>query len=76
MNAIAGSAAIDADNMVKGTVYYDGITAVKSGKTAAEVKKAEQTPTEPSEPDVPVEPSTPPAAVCTRTVIRTGEQQW
>ena len=45
--------------MVKGTVYYDGITAVKSGKTAAEVKKAEQTPTEPSEPDVPVEPSTP-----------------
>lgn len=59
VNAIAGSAAIDADNMVKGTVYYDGITAVKSGKTAAEVKKAEQTPTEPSEPDVPVEPSTP-----------------
>ena len=40
VNAIAGSAAIDADNMVKGTVYYDGITAVKSGKTAAEVKKA------------------------------------
>lgn len=59
VNAIAGSAAIDADNMVKGTIYYDGITAVKSGKTAVEVKKAEQTPTEPSEPDVPVEPSTP-----------------
>lgn len=59
VNAIAGSAAIDADNMVKGTIYYDGITAVKSGKTAAEVKKAEQTPTEPSEPDAPVQPSTP-----------------
>lgn len=59
VNAIAGSAAIDADNMVKGTIYYDGITAVKSGKTAAEVKKAEQTPTEPSRPDAPVQPSTP-----------------
>ena len=59
VNAIAGSAAIDADNMVKGTIYYDGITAVKSGKTTAEVKKAEQTPTEPSEPDAPVQPSTP-----------------
>ena len=47
VNAIAGSAAIDADKRVKGTVYYDGITAVKSGKTADEGKKAEQRPTEP-----------------------------
>ncbi len=61
VNAIAGSAAIDEDNMVRGTIYYDGITAVKSGKTEAEVKKIAQTPTQPSEPDVPLQPSKPEA---------------
>ena len=59
VNAIAGSAAMDEDNMVRGAIYYDGITAVKSGKTEAEVKKIAQTPTQPSKPDVSPQPSKP-----------------
>ena len=68
VNAIAGSDAIDENGMVNGTIYYDGITAVKSGKTKAEVKKVSQTPVEPSRPNVSAQPSS--TGETTQTVVR------
>lgn len=40
VNAIAGSAAIDGNGMVSGTIYYDAITAVNSGLSEAKVEAA------------------------------------
>ena len=68
VNAIAGSDAIDENGMVNGTIYYDGITAVKSGKTKAEVKKVSQKPVEPSRPNVSAQPSS--TGETTQTVVR------
>ena len=58
--------------MVNGTIYYDGITAVKSGKTEAEVKKVSQTPVEPSRPNVSTQPSS--TEETTQTVVRNAVQ--
>lgn len=72
VNAIAGSDAIDENGMVNGTIYYDGITAVKSGKTEAEVKKVSQTPVEPFRPNVSTQPSS--TEETTQTVVRNAVQ--
>lgn len=42
VNAIAGSAAVDENGMVSGTIYYDSITAVSAGLDTAKVELVEE----------------------------------